>query len=380
MTEAALEVRNDGDAEVSLNPYLDGLIWVDGKRTRLSAEGIPQSDFQSLQNIMPGDCACLTVRVLPLLHYLRDYTGVIEVSVQIQGRLFLKKRGTEEYETVRFKTEAASMWLDYAGIENVASPDGPSEFFVINNEVYYAGRSLIGGGKSTLSPLKLQADQIRALNPRIVCDARSLYWTNLRQKRPVRETLRGMGRVFYGDDQEIWTTYGVAKVSDPQSFEAFLPAGPSMYSSGLHGYQCGYGRDAQHAYYFDESTSTKHASVIRACKNPKELESLGGVYARDKKHVYAEGKIMKGADVASFERLNAVFARDKSGIWCHGDLVIKAEDLEEPVELLRQDRSDWGQHSFEASEVLRVGAKVFDADIVLEEPWRDLRDEDLSKS
>ena len=168
-----------------------------------------------------------------------------------------------------------------------------------------------------------------------------------------------------------------AKIADPASFEALLPAGPSRYYNSASGYQCGYGRDANQAYYFDEATSTKHASVIRACKAPDELEVVGGVYARDRKNVYAEGRILKGADAASFERLNAKFARDKSGIWYVGYLVIKAEDLLEPVKLLRQDRPNWEEDPMEASELLRVGMRVYDASTIKDDRWRDLRSEDL---
>ncbi|WP_156121853.1 DKNYY domain-containing protein [Halocynthiibacter namhaensis] len=182
--------------------------------------------------------------------------------------------------------------------------------------------------------MKLRSDKVRALNAVIACDDDVLYWGEYRQIRPVRDTLQGMGRVFYGDQDGIWTTYGNAKIADPASFEALLPAGPSRYCNSASGYQCGYGRDANQAYYFDEATSTKHASVIRACKAPDELEVVGGVYARDRKNVYAEGRILKGADAASFERLNAKFARDKNGIWYVGYLVIKSEDLLEPVELM----------------------------------------------
>ena len=64
------------------------------------------------------------------------------------------------------------------------------------------------------------------------------------------------------------TSYGDAKVEEPDSFETLDAADNYHLRQPSGGYRAGFARDRRFVYFFDESTSTKHAVRLKACKNP----------------------------------------------------------------------------------------------------------------
>lgn len=116
--------------------------------------------------------------------------------------------------------------------------------------------------------------------------------------------------LFAGNDEKILTPYGDAKVKDPKSFEGF-----NVYE-GVGTYKKGYGKDKLHLYFFDEGTSTTHATVCKSCKNPstfKELYAKDGndeIYGICERTVYINGVSISMADAKTWQDLG-MYSKDK---------------------------------------------------------------------
>lgn len=127
------------------------------------------------------------------------------------------------------------------------------------------------------------------------------------------ETFSILNGIFASDGKTVITSYGNAKVTDPQSF-VVLDDGHQDITDN----ECvvsGYARDEANGYWFTNSTSSKHAMVIRACKQPASLESLGNGFARDCDHVYLEGVRIPAADPQTWQRINRLYSRDAKHVF-----------------------------------------------------------------
>jgi|GEM_PF-4897110 len=228
---------------------------------------------------------------------------------------------------------------------------GASGFFAYGAEVYAAT-----GHHGNTALENLVPGDVQTLTRNILLGKGRTHFLDFSKKRAPKGLLTGLNAVFYRTEDDVFTNYGRAKVDDPASFEVVDMGHPSLYGSQdtREGYMCSYARDAGAAYFFCESTSTKHAIKLRACKTPGRLESLGQSYARDDKNVYLEGRVIKGADPASFQRISGRHARDKSGIW-YLDMPIEGADpdtfevLDDPIhapfEVDRKYGSNWSRDS-----------------------------------
>lgn len=123
--------------------------------------------------------------------------------------------------------------------------------------------------------------------------------------------------VFAGDSSTVLTPYGNAKVVHPAQFAALDDGDRHAYkkADNADGYKAGYGRDDLHVYWFDCSTSSAHATVVKACKQPQTFISLDYGYGKDASNVYLEGVRIQGADPDTWEMLNRVYSRDQKNVY-----------------------------------------------------------------
>ena len=65
----------------------------------------------------------------------------------------------------------------------------------------------------------------------------------------------------------------------------------------------------------DSHIDTKYAVRLKACHNPQTFSALSEKFAKDDKHVYSEGQILKKANPATFEVLKDYYARDDKHVY-----------------------------------------------------------------
>lgn len=230
----------------------------------------------------------------------------------------------------------ATLTLDGAGIEWVPTDYGAPSLFCV-----YDGQVMATGNNDINHPLpKADPTDLQAVTRSLLVSKGKIYARSFSSARAPKAPLLGLNGLFYRSGDEIRTNYGPGKIDDPASFEVLDGGHPSIHSDGVKedGYRCSYARDKDTAYFFCESTDTKHAIKVRGCKSPETLQSLDGAFAKDDTRVYLEGRHVKGADAASFEVLNGAYGRDKNGIWYLDTLVKDAdpdsfEILEDPAQV-----------------------------------------------
>lgn len=216
-----------------------------------------------------------------------------------------------------------TLTLDSAGIDWIPTDGGAASLFCV-----YDGQVYACGSYDQNIPLpKADTLDLQAVTRSFLVSGGKIYDRGYSSTRAPKAPLLGLNGVFYRSGDEIRTNYGPGKIDDPASFEVLDAGLPSLYSDSTSedGYHCSYARDKDSAYFFCESTSTKHALKIRACKSPETLQSLDGPFAKDAKNVYLEGRKIPKADAASFELINGLYGRDKNGIWYLDTLMDKAD-------------------------------------------------------
>ena len=95
--------------------------------------------------------------------------------------------------------------------------------------------------------------------------------------------------VFAADKYKIYTITSTLKGADVESFHA-LDDGENLEFQG-------YGADKNHVFYHDFDSKAK---VLKSA-DTASFKSLGdGYFAKDRSHIYGCGKVILGADMASF--------------------------------------------------------------------------------
>jgi hypothetical protein len=309
---ATLTLKNTDPSAclIARNMVHAGLIF-NGAGTSLSGGAYLEESENEWVELPPGQVIETSLELPSPFYFLRDKTGEACVELDVRFTLYLcasDKRDEVEHIT---RSEVISARLSFSHLQNIPGPEGPSIFFKTADQVFVAESFR----SPAIRPLNIKPEGCRALTDVILCNAKKMFWHDRPQRRPRRPSLRGFNNVFYGDEQQIWTNYGDAKVKVSASFETLGAAQPSLYSAPGEGYRCAYGRDSQHAYFFCESVDTKHAKIVRSCKKPAAFEALGGAWARDDRNVYLEEKVVKGADAKTIRILNGCYAVDKENLW-----------------------------------------------------------------
>ena len=158
--------------------------------------------------------------------------------------------------------------------------------------------------------VKIDIETMEILNHDFIRDKQRVYREGVLLRGITPEGFHVYNGIYIGNHQVIYTPYGDAKIAHPASFEALddgMPCGRRFPYS--------YGRDEEFAYYFTCSTDTKYAVRLKACHNPQTFSALSEKFAKDDKHVYSEGQILKKANPATFEVLKDYYARDDKHVY-----------------------------------------------------------------
>lgn len=163
--------------------------------------------------------------------------------------------------------------------------------------------------------VKIDLDTMEILNHDFIKDKQRVYRRGVLLRGITPEGFHVYNGIYTGNHQVIYTPYGDAKIAHPASFEAL----DDGISCGRQ-FPYSYGRDEEFVYFFTGSTDTKHAVKVKACHEPRAFCALSGKYAKDDKHVYYAGSILK-ADAATFTVLEDGYAKDRLHLFCQGNIV-----------------------------------------------------------
>lgn len=272
----------------------------------------------AIVDVAPGASADLTSSFEVDLRSLVGGTGLETLTYELRVRVVV------DGEVVDRTSGPLKVEVDLRETTPILTADGgPTPYVLERGRIVYVSPFSRAYEPAT-KVLKIDRATMRALDHGYLID-KSTVVRNGRPQRGVRpEGFRVLNAVFAGNAEIILTSYGDAKVEDPATFEALDDGRNSHLNTAS--YAAGFGRDRAFAYFFDESTSTKHAVRLRSCRDVKSFESLSHGYARDASHVYCESNRIKGADPATWTLLNRQFSRDAKAVF-YGIEVVPGADL-----------------------------------------------------
>lgn len=234
--------------------------------------------------------------------------------------------------------------VDLTGIEVLNTSTGePSCYVRHHGVVYFVWHGSRGHGKAYRT-VPVDSDSARVLSNQQACchylvDDQHVFRNGCLIKEVKADGFKVFNHVFAGDAHAILTPYGNAKVMQPEHFEPLDDGDQyNLKKAGLTSCKAGYGRDGVHAYWFDSSNSTAHAIIVKACKQAHTFVSLGLGFAKDKDHVYLEGRRIKGADPSTWQMINRLFSRDKKSVYYLTEKVVDADPA--TFEIIAADDED----------------------------------------
>jgi len=166
--------------------------------------------------------------------------------------------------------------------------------------------------------VKIDIDTMEVLNHDFIKDKQRVYRRGVLLRGIAPNDFHVYNSVFIGNHQVIYTPYGDAKIAHPATFEAL----DDWKQDSVFPYS--YGRDEEFVYYFTGSTDTRHAVKLKACQNPEAFCVLSNKYAKDDKHVYYEGTVLKKANPETFAVLDSFYAADGRQVYC-GNRIVEAD-------------------------------------------------------
>lgn len=215
-----------------------------------------------------------------------------------------------------------SLEIDLRDISVLLTPDGrPTSYVRHRDKIYFVWSGSRGHAKNhRLVPADVTTAKV--LNGRsdlchYLVDHQAVYRDGVRVKGLLPDGFRIYNAIFAGNAFAVLTPYGDAKVLHPSHFEAIDAAEQYLFRKpGERArIKSGYARDDTHGYWFCCSSSTSHATVIKACKRPETLVSLDFAYARDADNVYLEGVRIAGARAESWSMVNRLYSRDARNVF-----------------------------------------------------------------
>ena len=148
-------------------------------------------------------------------------------------------------------------------------------------------------------------------------------------------------KVFYHGDELKGASPDTFKVIDDDYYSTdgkLVFAGRSLVSRDPEGFvilKKGYSKDSQRVFYLGSEVPGAEAPSL-------EILEGHGAYARDAKGAYREGKLITGADGATFEPLNYYYSRDQEQVF-HKETPLEGADPEtfitEPKRQLAKDKT-----------------------------------------
>ena len=225
-----------------------------------------------------------------------------------------------------FQISPIQLSLDLEHVEALLTSTGEASNYIrLGKQVYYIS-PYCSAYEKPYKKIGLDLGSYQVLDCQYVKDNKRVFRDGRPQKGVSPDSFNVFNRVFAGSKDVILTTYGNAKVDVPSSFEVLDDGDQFIYKETQpDGYRAGYGRDNTYVYFFCESTSTPHASKVRAAKDPQSFRSVGRAYGVDEQNVYLEGRRIKLAEASSWQLLERGYSRDDKHVFYYSRVVDGAD-------------------------------------------------------
>lgn len=216
--------------------------------------------------------------------------------------------------------------VDFTDFVNLISKENTASHYYSSDNVIFYYSPYSRAYEPAIKILKGAVKNYTVISENYIIDDKKVYNNGRLVKTINSKGFKIYNALFAGNKDSVLTAYGNAKAENPATFKV-LDDGltPSQFASQNNGYKCSYAVDSQFAYYFDTATDTRHATRIKACKNPQTLESLGFAYAKDDKNVYFAGKKINKANPKTFSLINRHYSTDGKHLFHHNNMIDKAD-------------------------------------------------------
>ena len=335
-----LEVTNVSDVSINLcvNNLHASECFQNGTEV-YSHLGWIEEDQMEFQTLACGESCVMKIKDKYYVDYHTTYQSkacLQPFDLNLTMTFWVKPEGAKKAEYWECQPkDNLELLVDYSTLEQMPTPEGKKSWYIrYLGDICCIPQLSVYPNFKRLA--KLNKDTAKVLSDIYIIDNETVY----REGSRIQASAQGFcvfNRLFAGNAEKIFTTYGPAKVKDPTSFEVFgVHPCFSVYEGDDpedEAYQKGYARDQHHLYYFDESSSTPNATILRSCKNPASFQELFakgssiygecadnvyidhlkigsadpetwqhmGLYSIDKKRAYFNNHKIAGVDVETFE-------------------------------------------------------------------------------
>lgn len=252
-----------------------------------------------------------------------SFDGGIGKNSYVEISLLTRFSGRHIFE----KTESGrtTINVDLSDVRVLRTEGGKTTRWVAHrNTIYFASPYVTTvKHKKTTADINYFRIPDGAIHGKYLCDSDHVYCDGFKLKNVSSEHFVVFNRCFAGDKFSIFTVYGNAKVKHPWHFKV-LDDG-NVNNDDV--YVSGYGRDDIHVYWFNGSTGTGHATVVRSCKKPHTFRSIKSGYGIDDDFVYYEAVKIPKANPKTWTMINNNYSKDDKNVFYFRKLVVGA-DLE----------------------------------------------------
>ena len=336
LLKLTLEVQNVSDSPMTLcTNHLHETECIQNGTKVYSHMGWINEDQMEFRTLDIGESFTIKLKDKYYVDYhttYQDKACLQDFSLGLEMTFWIKPEGAEDTEYLECSADnTLDLQIDYTSLEQMPTPEGEESWYIryLGNiccipqlSVYPQFRKLA----------KLHQDTAKVLNDIYIMDDEAVYREGSRIQTSA-QGFRVFNRLFAGNAEKIFTTYGPAKVKDPASFEAFgvYPC----FSVGEdddpedEAYQKGYARDQYHLYYFDESSSTPNATILRSCKNPASFQEISvegnsSIYGKCADNVYMDHLKIGSADPETWQYLG-LYSIDQKRAYFNNDKIPRVD-------------------------------------------------------
>ena len=227
--------------------------------------------------------------------------------------------------------------IDYTNTELLKTPNGEDSCYMkYNDDILYISR-FSRAYEPSAKKLKIDKKSYKVLNASYIVDDEKVFRDGKLQKIKA-DGFKVYNDLFAGSEEMILTTFGNAKIKDPNTFEVF-----NVY--GKVNCRKGFARDKYNLYFFGEDSNSSHAKVVKSCKNPQTFKDLFAledsfypkVYGQCERTVYIDAASISMCDASSWENMGH-FSKDKKNVF-YSTYKLKGVDIAS-FELIQDPKSD----------------------------------------
>lgn len=250
----------------------------------------------------------------------KDKKCIEKFTLSINAQFVIKSVHPQDMAYIKSKNKLV-LEVDYTKTEQLlTSKKQPSLYIKYNNDIVYISDNSRAYEKPS-KKLAINKTAFKILNENYIIDDKKVFRDGNLQRLSAKE-FKIFNELFAGNPEKILTTYGNAKVKDPESFKSFTA------NTSRVGYSYGYAIDKYHLYFYDEGSGSTHAKIAKACKKPSTFKELSygeylydydeeyGHYGMCERTVYIKGVSISMADAKTWEYLGS-YSKDKKSVFYH---------------------------------------------------------------